>query len=166
MGNPNLEKAILAKYENVKKNIANKVAPEINKLFRESVRESVNNYYQSYSPRYYQRTDNFKNVIESSRTSGRGDVLEMMVSSGYMNNYSGNNKFGNTYSISGQPQKYNGQKLNASIAFDFFFNKGEHGHGKLLAATSTPPYELVSNDIKTGFDGKVQKIVRDAFKKH
>lgn len=166
MGNPSLEKMILQKYQKAAEKVGNKVAPEINKLFKESVEKAITNYYQSYDPEYYQRTNNFMKVTESSKTTSDGKNLIMSVNSGYMNNYPGfsGKGFGNTYSVDDRPHKYEHPKLNASIAFGFFFEGGEHGHGNWLMATSTPPYELIEKDINSRFDGKANKIISDALK--
>lgn len=167
MGNPSLEKMILQKYQKAAENVANKVAPEINKLLKESVEKSITEYYQSYDPEDYQRTYNFMKVVESSKTTGNGKNLIMSVNSGYMNNYSGFSGKGykNTYFVDNLPHKYEHPKLNASIAFDFFFKDGEHGHGDWLKAISTPPHELVQKDIDSKFDGKANKIILDALNK-
>ena len=45
--------------KNLEKNIANKVAPNINKLFIRSVERAIQNWYNDYPPRYYIRTGNF-----------------------------------------------------------------------------------------------------------
>lgn len=167
MGNPSLEAMILQKYQKAAENIASKVAPEINKLLKESVEKSIAEYYKSYTPEDYQRTYNFMKVVDSSKTTGNGNNLIMSVNSGYMNNYPGfsGRGYGNTYSIDERPHKYEHPKLNASIAFDFFFKNGEHGHGDWLKATSTPPDELVQKDIDSKFDGKANKIILDALNK-
>ena len=148
--------------KNLEKNIANKVAPNINKLFIRSVERAIQNWYNDYSPRYYIRTGNFMNVVKSAKTRGNGNILRMSVDSGYMDNYHGwyGYSFGNTYNIT--PRKistFNGQKLNSSMAFDFMFVQGEHGHGDLLAHKSIPPYLYVERDIEDGFGGRAWKII-------
>ena len=149
MGNPSLEKMILQKYQNVADHIAEKIAPEVNQLFKESVEKSLINYYDSYSPDWYKRTNNFMSVGESSTTTGKGNVIEMYVDHSPMHDYPG----------------FNGKKpLPSADAFDMFFDYGNHGHGYWLKAISTPPQQLGQKDIDSGFNGKIQKILRDTFK--
>jgi hypothetical protein len=128
----------------LKEHIAEKIAPEVNKLFKESVSYSLVDYYNDYNPQAYQRTNNFMNVLKSARTSGKGNVITMSVDSGYMNSY---------------PSWIGGNKLQPSTAFDFFFMGGEHGHGRWMMKQSLPPYMYVDADIESGFGGRIDKII-------
>ena len=100
------------------------------------------------------------NILNNTKTSGKGNLITMYVDSGSMGNYPGWNGYGygNTYTI-GKSEKYSNQKLNASIAFDFMFMNGEHGHGKWQKKISTPPYLYVDAEINSGFGGKVYDII-------
>lgn len=149
MGNPSLEKMILKKYQDIADHIAEKVTPEVNQLFKESVEKSLINYYNSYTPEWYKRTNNFMSVGESSTTVGKGNVIEMYVDHSPMHDYPGFN--------SKNP-------FPSADAFDTFFDYGAHGYGSWLMAMSTPPQQLVQKDVDSGFDGKIQKILQNAFK--
>jgi hypothetical protein len=125
--------------------MAEEVAPDVNKLFKESVRYSMVDYYNDYDPLVYQRTYNFMNgVIDSARTSGKGNILTMSVDSGLMSSY---------------PSWIGDNKLQPSTAFDFFFMNGEHGHGKWLMKRSLPPQMYVDADVSDGFGGQIYKII-------
>ena len=150
----NDNKAISKVLDDIKKkqkNIASEVAPEINKLFRESVSYSLNNWYNRYNPKMYNRTNNFLTVYQTARTSGQGNLLTMTVDSSLMDDYLG-------FDIPPYPT-YERQKLYAETAFDFMFMGGEHGHGKWLQKVSLPPFLYVGKDIQNGFNGKAQKII-------
>jgi hypothetical protein len=158
---------LIKKLDRLENHLAEEVAPEVNKLFKESVEYSLINYYNSYDPENYQRTFNFMNgVLDSARTSGKGNVLTMSVNSGLMDNYngwSGNAPFGSSYFINRKTSPGSNQ-LNASIAFDFFFMNGEHGHGRWWKKNSVPPYVHVNADIMSGFGKRVDKIMNNKIK--
>ena len=80
---------ILKDVKQVEKQLAKEVAPEINKLFKESVYDSLIQWYSEYSPNIYQRTNNFMNVYKSANTLCRGNILTMRVDSSLMNDYLG-----------------------------------------------------------------------------
>jgi hypothetical protein len=154
----------------LQKHIAEEIAPDVKKLFKESVRYSLIDYYNSYQPKDYIRTYNFMNgILESAKTSGKGNVLTMSVHSGFMDNYngwSGSVPFGKSYLINDIKNSPEGKKqLNASFAFDFFFVGGEHGHGKWMMKKSLPPYMYVDADIEDGFGGRVDKLIDKAVDK-
>jgi hypothetical protein len=125
--------------------MAEECAQEVNELFKESVRYSIVDYYNDYDPLNYQRTYNFMNgVLDSARTSGKGNILTMSVNSGLMNSY---------------PSWIGGKNLQPSTAFDFFFIKGEHGHGRWMMKRSLPPQMYVDADVSDGFGGRVYGII-------
>ena len=142
---------ILKDVKQVEKQLAKEVAPEINKLFKESVYDSLIQWYSEYSPNIYQRTNNFMNVYKSANTLCRGNILTMMVDSSFMNDYLG-------FDIPPYPS-YERQTLYANTAFDFMFMNGEHGHGRWMMHQSIPPFDRVDKDFRNGFGGKVQKII-------
>lgn len=142
---------ILKDVKQVEKQLAKEVAPEINKLFKESVYDSLIQWYNEYSPNIYQRTNNFMNVYKSANTLCRGNILTMRVDSSFMNDYLG-------FDIPPYPS-YERQTLYANTAFDFMFMNGEHGHGRWMMHQSIPPFDRVDKDFRNGFGGKVQKII-------
>ena len=142
---------ILKDVKQVEKQLAKEVAPEINKLFKESVYDSLIQWYSEYSPNIYQRTNNFMNVYKSANTLCRGNILTMRVDSSLMNDYLG-------FDIPPYPS-YERQTLYANTAFDFMFMNGEHGHGRWMMHQSIPPFDRVDRDFRNGFGGKVQKII-------
>lgn len=151
---------MIQKLNRIENHLGEEIAPDVNKLFKISVYKSLIEWYGDYSGSY-NRTYNLMKITDSARSSGKGNVINMSVDSGHMNNYPG--FFGqpmNSYYIpKPEDHKFNGQKLNASIAFDFMFLNGEHGHGKWQAAISTPPYRYVDSQIESGFDGQVYNII-------
>ena len=80
---------IIKKLDNLQKNIAKEVAPEINKLLIESVDRALVDYYNSYSPSLYQRTTNFFNIADTPETSGSNNVLTLRVDNSTMSDYPG-----------------------------------------------------------------------------
>jgi hypothetical protein len=133
------------KLDRLQNHMAEEVAPEVNKLFKESVQYSMVDYYNDYDPLAYQRTYNFMNgVINSARTSGKGNILTMSVDSGFMSSYS---------------SWIGGRDLQPSTAFDYFFMNGEHGHGRWMMKRSLPPQMYVDADVRNGFGGQVYKII-------
>jgi hypothetical protein len=133
------------KLDRLQNHIAEEVAPEVNKLFKESVQRSLVDYYNDYDPYSYQRTFNFMNgVIDSAKTSGKGNILTMSVNSGLMSSY---------------PSWIGGNNLQPSAAFDFFFMSGEHGHGRWMMKQSLPPHMYVDADVNDGFGGRVYEII-------
>lgn len=149
MANNKAFSQILNQVEDLQKNLAKEVAPEVNKLFKNSVARSLVDYYNSYDPKWYERTNNFMGVYKSAKTTGTGNTITMSVSDAYVDNYPGFGK----------------KPLYSSAALDFFFKNGEHGHGNWMMKRSIPPYMYVERDIEDGFDGRVQKIINDKMKK-
>ena len=80
---------LIKKAEKINKQLAKEVAPEINKLFKESVYDSLIQWYSEYSPNMYQRTNNFMNVYNSAYTHANRNILTMHVDSSKMNDYPG-----------------------------------------------------------------------------
>ena len=72
---------LIKKAEKINKQLAKEVAPEINKLFKESVYDSLIQWYSEYSPNMYQRTNNFMNVYNSAYTHENRNILTMHVES-------------------------------------------------------------------------------------
>lgn len=139
---------ILKDVKQAEKQLVKEVAPEINKLFKESVYNSLIQWYRDYSPKSYERTNNFLNVYQSAKTTVRGNVLNLQANCFFMDAY---------------PGWYN-QPLNSATAFDYMFMDGEHGHGYWMMHQSTPPYELIDRDFQSGFGGRVQKIINNKAK--
>ena len=142
---------LIKKAEKINKQLAKEVAPEINKLFKESVYDSLIQSYSEYSPNMYQRTNNFMNIYNSAYTHANGNILTMHVDSSKMNDYPG-------FDIPPYPT-YERQTLSADTAFDYMFTNGEHGHGRWMMYQSIPPFDRVDKDFRNGFGGRVQKII-------
>lgn len=140
---------LIKKLDRIENHLAEEIAPDINKLLKESVRFSLVDWYNDYDPKSYKRTNNFMKILDSTRTSGRGNSLTMSIDSGSMDNY---------------PGFYN-QKLQPSTAFDFMFMNGEHGHGKWMMHQSLPPYMYVDADINDGFGGRVNQVINNGIKR-
>ena len=133
------------KLDRIENHIAEEVAPQANKLLKESVRYSLIDWYNDYTPQSYERTYNFMKILDSTRTRGKGNVLRFSVDSGAMDSYVG----------------WLGQSLQPSTAFDYMFMDGEHGNGKWMKHQSLPPYMYVERDIESGFDGRLDKIINN-----
>ena len=156
------------KLDRIENHIAEEVAPQANELLKESVRYSLIDWYNDYTPQSYERTYNFMKILDSTKTRGKGNVLCFSVDSGAMDSYVGwsGHGWGNTYDEPREDGKYsnkkgNHQKLNASLAFDYMFMNGEHGHGKWMMHQSLPPYMYVERDIESGFGGRLDKIINN-----
>lgn len=157
---------LIKKLDRIENHLSEEIAPEVNELLKESVRFSLIDWYNDYDPQDYQRTYNFMNILNNTRTIGKGNLITMYVDSGSMSNYPGWNGYGygNSYTI-GKSEKYSNQKLNASIAFDFMFMNGEHGHGKWMMHQSLSPYMYVDADIRDGFGGRINKVINNKIEK-
>lgn len=140
---------LIKKLDRIENHLAEEIAPDVNELLKESVRFSLIDWYNDYDPQDYQRTHNFMNILNSTRTSGKGNLITMYVDSGSIGNYPG----------------FWGQKLQPSTAFDFMFIDGEHGHGKWMMYQSLPPYMYVDTDISDGFGGRINKIINNKIEK-
>lgn len=136
---------LIEKLDRVENHLAEEIAPEVNKLFQESVRYSLVDYYNDYDPRSYHRIYNFMGgIVNSAKTSGAGNVITMSVSSELMNPY---------------PSWTGKKNFPSDTAFDSFFMGGEHGHGKWMMKCSLPPYMYVDADISDGFGGRANQIM-------
>lgn len=136
---------LIKKLDRIENHLAEEIAPEVNKLLKESVRFSLIDWYNDYEPQFYERTRNFMNVLENTRTSGKGNILTMTIDSGSMGTYPG----------------FFNKPLYPSAAFDMFFINGEHGHGKWMKHQSVPPYMYVEQDIYDRFGGRLDDIVNN-----
>ena len=134
---------LISKLEKINDNLAEEIAPEVNKLLKVSMNFSLVDWYNDYDPRMYKRTNNFMRSSNSTKTTGEGNTLIMSVDSSTMNDYPG----------------FWGQTLDSDTAFDFFFMHGEHGHGKYMMHQSLPPYMAIENDISDGFGGRIDDII-------
>ena len=157
MAKGDLASMILKDIKHAEKQLTKEVAPEINKLFKESVYDSLIDWYNDYSPMEYVRTQNFMNVYNSAYTSANGNILTLQVDSSRMNDYPG-------FSRPPYPT-YEKQPLQANTAFDDMFMNGEHGHGRWMMHQSIPPFDRVDRDFRSGFGGRVQKIIDNKAKK-
>lgn len=149
MAKGDLTKMVLKDVKQKEQQLTRMAAPEIHKLFKESVYDSLIDWYSDYTPFYYSRTNNFMNIFQSAKTMVSGNLLIMQVDSSLMMDYAG----------------WFGQMLDASAAFDFMFMNGEHGHGRWMMHQSIPPFHIISKDFESGFEGRVQKIIDDKAKK-
>lgn len=151
MASGKLTNQVLSGLKKLEKNLAKEVAPEVNKLFKESVSFSLIDWYNDYDPRMYQRTNNFLSVANTATTTGQKNIVTMRVDSSRMTDYPG---------FEYPPYKgYEQQTLGAAYAFDMFFMNGEHGHGNWMMKQSLPPYMYVENDVFDGFGGRVQNVI-------
>lgn len=167
MAKNNLYSDFKQEVKDIEKRVTSEITPHVNRLLKESVGRSLIDWYNDYDQKSYDRTYNFMKILDNTRTSGKGNILTLSVDSGSMQNYSGwNGKvYNNTYTIGKISEKYNGQKLNASIAFDFMFMNGEHGHGKWMKHQSIPPYMYVDRDIESGWYGQLDKLINNKLDK-
>lgn len=159
---------LIQKLNRIENHLAEEIAPQINGLLKESVHQSLIDWYNDYPNGDYVRTQNLMSIVRSAKTSGKGNALRLSVDSGYMSNYTGWNGgiYSNTYSIPNNGiETYKGQRLNASIAFDFMFMNGEHGHGKWFKYQSIPPYLSVNSDITNMFNGQANVIINNTIGK-
>lgn len=131
--------------------LAKAIAPEVNKLFRESVGWAIYDWYDSYDPKMYKRTNNFLGIIDTAKTVSSGDILTMSVDASSMHDYPG---------FEYPPYEcYVRESLLADYAFDFMFLNGEHGHGRWMMKQSMPPFQCVDQDVFDEFGGRVQGII-------
>lgn len=151
MAKNNLYGDFKKKLDRIQNHMAEEVAPQVNELLKESVRYSLIDWYNDYEPNMYKRTYNFMKILDSIRTSGKGNILTLSVDSSAMNPYQGFDE---------PPYKgYEKQLLNTGTAFDYMFMNGEHGHGHWMMHRSIPPYMYVERDIESGFNGRLDKII-------
>lgn len=153
MAKNNLYGDFKKKLDRIQNHMAEEVAPQVNELLKESVRYSLIDWYNDYEPNMYKRTYNFMKILDSTRTSGKGNILTLSVDSSAMNPYQGFDE---------PPYEgYEKQPLNTGTAFDYMFINGEHGHGRWMMHRSIPPYMYVDRDIMTGWNGRLDKLVND-----
>ena len=57
---------LIKKLDRIENHLAEEIAPEVNKLLKESVRFSLIDWYNDYKPQFYERTRNFMNVLENT----------------------------------------------------------------------------------------------------
>lgn len=138
------------KLNRIQNHLAEEIAPQVNNLLKESVAHSLIDWYNDYEPKIYQRTNNFMNILNNTRTSGKGNLLILTVDSDGMNSY---------------PSFFGGNSLQPSIAFDFMFIDGEHGHGRWMMYRSLPPYMYVDRDISNAFNGRINQIMNNTIVK-
>lgn len=139
---------LIKRLDKLENNLGETAAPKLKNLFEKSVSNAIIKWYKDYDPQFYNRTYNFRQTVKSARVSGGKNLITMTVDSGYMKSYDG----------------WNGEKLQPSTAFDYFFDKGFHGHGRWLMHVSQPPQQTVTSDIITGFNGQANRILRDVVK--
>ena len=125
--------------------IGERVAPKLNQLFLYSLEKSLSDFYGSYDPKMYHRTNNFQGVQNTGKTFGSGNSILFVADSSSMSDYPG------IYS-----------PLSADVGFDMMFMNGEHGHGRFYATSSTPPYEIVDTLIQSKFNGHADAIINEA----
>lgn len=100
-------------------------------------------------------------ILESTRTSAKGNLLLMSVDSGNMHNYPG----WTGINLTNDGSAVGKNTLIANYAFDFMFMNGEHGHGRWMMHQSIPPYMYVEDDIYDGFGGRVNKVINKTIEK-
>lgn len=151
MANGKLSAMVLKDINKLEKNLAKECAPKINKLFKKSLNFAMANWYNDYDPKKYNRTYNFMKVLNTAKTTGSGTTITMQADSSSMSDYQGFDE---------PPYKgYEKEPLAASLAFDFFFMNGEHGHGNWMMHKSIPPFMTVDRDVDDGFGNRVQDII-------
>lgn len=141
------------KLDRIENHLAEEVAPQANELLKESVRFSLVDWYNDYTPQSYERTYNFMKILDNTKTRGERNILSFIVDSDAMSDYQG----------------WKNKSLDASVAFDFMFMNGEHGHDKKgfegkhhwMMHRSLPPYMYVERDIESGFGGRLDKIINN-----
>lgn len=152
---------LIKKLDRVQNHLGEEIAPAVNELLKESVYHSLINWYNDYNPEDYERTYNFMRILESTRTSAKGNVLLLSVDSGNMHNYHG---WTGVY-LRNDGSGVGKNRLTANYAFDFMFMNGEHGHGRWMMHQSTPPYLYVESEIYSGFKGKVNKVINSTIER-
>lgn len=151
MANGKLSAMVLKDITKLEKNLAKECAPKINNLFKESLNFAMLDWYNDYDPKKYNRTYNFMKVLNTAKTTGSGTTITMQADSSSMSDYQGFDE---------PPYRgYEKEPLPASLAFDFFFMNGEHGHGNWMMHRSIPPFMTVNRDVDDGFGNRVQDII-------
>ena len=117
---------LIKKLDRVQNHLGEEIAPAVNKLLKESVSRSLIDWYNDYDLEDYKRTYNFMRILESTRTSAKGNLLLMSVDSGNMHNYPG----WTGINLTNDGSAVGKNTLIANYAFDFMFMNGEHGHGR------------------------------------
>ena len=87
MAKNNLYGDFKKKLDRIQNHMAEEVAPQVNELLKESVRYSLIDWYNDYEPNMYKRTYNFMKILDSTRTSGKGNILILSVDSSAMNSF-------------------------------------------------------------------------------
>ena len=137
--------AIIKEKMDALNHVGEKVAPKLNQLFLTSLEKSLSDFYGSYDPKMYHRTNNFRGVQNTGKTFGNGNSILFIADSSSMAYYPG------IYS-----------PLSSDAGFDMMFMNGEHGHGRFYATSSTPPYEIVDTLIQSKFNGQADVIINEA----
>lgn len=163
--------------QNIEEKIASALKPKMEIWFKDSVSNAIADFYDSYTPRHYERTGNFASIANNTRTFNFGNTLEMIVPSDSMHPYK--SWFGNwiykKYGVNGKNElKWANNVLNVDTAFDYFFMQGRHGGsanmgvyiedlgyniGEFEPEYSTPPNELIEKDINNSIKEKAEKEI-------
>lgn len=152
-----LTKMILPEIEKKEKELPKLIAPKINELLKESTQYGLLDWYNSYEPRMYNRTNNLLGVYSTAETTVNGNKITMKVDSSSMHDYPG-------FEIPPY-EGYLQEPLDAATGFDFMFMNGEHGHGRWNMATTLSPYMYVDRDVADGFGGQAYDIIKQALGK-
>lgn len=107
---------------------------------------AIANYYTDYVGEY-DRTYNFINNRNVTTTADDTGVT-INVTGDKMWDYPG----------------FWGDPLDGLSAFEMFYMNGEHGHGKFLAATTTPPDEYMKQSINSGLNGQINRLLKSSVK--
>lgn len=152
---------LIKKLDRIENYLGEEIAPAVNKLLKESVSRSLIDWYNDYDPEDYKRTYNFMRILDSTRTSAKGNLLLMSVDSGNMHNYPG----WTGINLTNDGSAVGKNTLTANYAFDFMFMNGEHGHGCWMMHQSIPPYMYVEDDIYDGFGGRINKVINSTIER-
>ena len=139
---------IIAALNNFKEPTMSRFAQKLQPLMDEITKYAISMFYSDWSSsadEHYIRTGNFMNGGITLLTPD-SEGIDIEVFGGLMGMYpgwSGNNM------------------LAPDPAFDFFFENGEHGHGRWLAATTKPPGEYYDERIDME-DSKIGQLLVDS----
>lgn len=142
MTNTNLDD-LISGLNRVSGHMAEEIKEDANCCFGKAVVTAILNFYSDYTPKQYQRTYNFKNIINSAQTVARKNKLIFNVNTDQMDDYA---------------------TVTADFVFDNSFLHGIHGNSKIFVSQVTP-YEYVQRNIKSGFDGEIDNAFDKALKR-
>lgn len=143
---------LIEKIKRAKKEAPKIASKRLEPMMKDAIKYAIDDYYASYSPTVYQRTDNFRGLANDPQIDFGEDYIKMTIKSDDMSGYPG------VFS-----------PLDADTAFENMFWGGAHGHNFVyhgvphywLKAVSAPPSHLVDYYLDRR-ENEIQKILEDA----